>query len=287
MTWTEPLVTEQEVVTSNSRECGVNKYEWPSATMPRKESLAPAMFPSVKKEYPSRLMWRTGIITQDRWQNATTPSASPPNMRRNDQKAECFACGVNPCWELRPSCVLGSSWVKGSESQQANRCCTDIYSWPTYCNGLSKYLILFWAVVLDPVSVAERGLYPLVCGYCHSIWCRPAWTFSPKSFPVLPLALASPGPSVLTLRLCPPHPLLFVMLSLSFRGHTVTLFPGTRAGVCVCLCVCTQQNLCARAHTRTRTLCDPVESNLAAVICYYICIGMTTVCCHALPCRQR
>lgn len=90
--------------------------------------------------------------------------------------------------------------------------------------------------------------YLLVCGYCHGIWWRPAWTFSSKAFPVFPFALPSPHFSHPPTLPPPPPFFVFVMLSLSLRGHTVTLFTGSHAGVsCVGVRAWMKVCVCARA----------------------------------------
>lgn len=106
-------------------------------------------------------------------------------------------------------------------------------------NGKQSFpLILFLDVVSRSVSVLfiHASLYiyyPLVSGYCHGIWCRPVWTILSKGLPSIPFSACLPSPLFShSPTLHPPPPfLVLVMLSLSLRGHTVTLFTGIHAGV--------------------------------------------------------
>lgn len=106
-------------------------------------------------------------------------------------------------------------------------------------------LILFLDVVFScsvcaiySCLIFAKTDYCLVCDYCCGIWCRPVRAILFKGLPNIPFSARLTSPLFLTLP--PPPPFhTFVMLSLSLRGHTVTLFTGSHAGVkCVWMQVC-------------------------------------------------
>lgn len=92
----------------------------------------------------------------------------------------------------------------------------------------------------------------------HLMWASVDILF--KGLPSIPFSARLAAPPLLSFLTLPSPPfLLFVMLSLSLRGHTVTLFTGSHAGVCVCVCVFTQISLptiLTKSESATALACE-------------------------------
>lgn len=178
-----------------------------------------------------------------------------PEEGRDFYFCKLFATWRHPCYELNPQSLEGSSWEawKPAGKQVLDRRWksgdrTDKQSFP---------LILFLDVVyrcsvraINHATYFAQTDYPLVCGYCHGIWCRPVRTFSSKSFPVFPSALASPPLSFLTLH--PPSTLPRVCHAVTFsqRAHSDLVHRQSCCCVGGCVRACTYFSFLP-----TRSLC--------------------------------